>query len=93
MKHSSNSISMWIFIILATAVFALMVLRPAVDVSAMNLGVPMESKMASSSSMEAAPVEEVVEKVETESATTEAEVKDEMKEATEEATPKTDDSY
>ena len=43
MKLSSNSIGMLIFITLATIVFVIMALRPAVDGNAINLGVPILS--------------------------------------------------
>lgn len=65
MKLSSNSIGMLIFIALATAVFVLMVLRPAVDGNAMNLGMPMMGDKASTEMVADAPAAEaVVEKVE-----------------------------
>ncbi len=67
MKLSNNSIGMLIFIALATAVFVLMALRPAIDGNAMNLGVPMSSEMAAS-----APTETTMsETAATETATTE----------------------
>jgi len=52
MKLSNNSIGMLIFIALATTVFVLMVLRPAVDGNAMNLGVPMTSEIAASDTID-----------------------------------------
>ena len=65
MKLSSNSIGMLIFFALATAVFVLMALRPAVDGNAMNLGIPMTGEMTSTSmNTENAPTEVVVEKIE-----------------------------
>jgi len=46
MKLSSNSIGMLIFIALATVIFVLMMLRPTVEGNAMNLGVPINTEMA-----------------------------------------------
>lgn len=50
MKLSSNSVGMLIFAALATTVFVLMALRPAVDGNAMNLGVPLEGNLATTAS-------------------------------------------
>jgi len=47
MKSSGNSsIGMLIFLALATIVFIFMILRPPVEKTAMNLGVPMNSETA-----------------------------------------------
>ena len=49
MKSSGNaSVSMLIFLALAIIVFILMVLRPSVEKTAMNLGVPIMSENAAS---------------------------------------------
>ena len=92
MKLSSNSLGMLIFIALATAVFALMVLRPAVDGNAMNLGVPMSGEMAAvDTSTEAATPEvkmESAEEKESEAATENAPA-DSDKTETETATAET----
>ncbi len=46
MKLSSNSVGMLIFTALAIAVFVFMALRPAVEGNAMNLGIPLNTEMA-----------------------------------------------
>ncbi len=71
MKLSNNSIGMLIFIALATAVFVLMALRPAIDGNAMNLGVPMSTEMAASASTETSTESTMSEAAATEAATTE----------------------
>ena len=67
MKISNNSVGMLIFIALAATVFVLMVLRPAVDGNAMNLGVPMVGEMAAADTS----TESVTENTENVTATTE----------------------
>lgn len=81
MKLSSNSISMLIFTALATAVFVLMALRPAVEGNAMNLGMP-----AGGESM-AAPAS--TEKAMSETTTTETEAAPAMSKEPEAATAET----
>ena len=71
MKFSTNTIGMFIFAGLATAVFVLMVMRPAVEGSAINLGVPLKTEMAAAETS-------------TEEATSESTVSEESVEKTEE---------
>ena len=84
MKLSSNSLSMLIFAAIATALFVLMTLRPAVDGNAMNLGVPLskESTMTTTESVEIVVEDKAVE-VKTENATNTAEGKEKENEASE----------
>ncbi|MGK0273381.1 MAG: hypothetical protein ACI88H_004062 [Cocleimonas sp.] len=57
MKTSSNTIGMLIFAALATAVFVLMVLRPAVEGNAMNLGIPLNVETTASTESSEATTE------------------------------------
>ena len=91
MKSKGNSsLLMLIFLALATALFVLMALRPAVERSSINLGVPMNAETLTTESTTEATLEETTKDISSSEETSSENT--ETKSTTEEAEPSTEES-